>query len=475
MKILSILTALSAACAAQGLPGNFEAVVVTDSAQAFVVNYQSQITRIRFGGDSASGYATWDAPLPVANQAADIPVWQPLPRPGRTLVPLAILDANRKGLLNGFLRIARDSMRQIGSGSLQGSLRPMPTQWAAGGDTSWGIGDSSRIIWRLDEKDSLSAYGFSGTAGLVRLLDCGGCDLSKSQPGFKLDTFALLRGIARDSATRTLWLAGPSGLWSSSAAGRSRRDSSASLGVWAGNRAILYRSGRSLLWADSAGGNFRAVSGDTSSFAGNSIASVAWLGDTAWIVMSRNGLGLSGLLRIVRGQVISSTGKSPALVDAEDGLPFTNDVNLASVSIESATGRIWIASRGEGLAVSSNNGRSWRLIRHQAALKKNLLEVRVSPTRLESGSSLVGYSLDQAGNVDIDIFNGAMEPVRNLTRSAPRPAGLRSEDPLQDRWNGCTDKGKLAAIGLYYVRVRSGNQTAWGKVFQLKGGSSCAQ
>jgi hypothetical protein len=473
VNILSFLATLSIACAAQGLPGNFESVVVADSAQGYVVNYQSQMTRIRFGGDSVGGYTTWESNLSTANQSADIPVWLPLARSGRTLFPLATLDANRKGMLSGFFRVTRDSAKSIAGMNLQGTTRPMPTQWTLDSDTSWGIGDSSRVMWRLDPNDSLSAFGFSGTSGLVHLLDCGGCDLAKTQPGFKLDTFSILRGIARDNSSKALWLATPAGLWNIAGGTKTLRDSSIGIGVWAGNKAILYRSIRGLNWADSAGGKFKAVTGDTSALAGNSISSVAWLGDTAWIVMHRNGIGLAGILRIWKGQILSGSGKTPSLLNAEDGLPFTTDVNLSAVAIESATGRIWISSRGEGLAVSSNAGRTWRLIRHQAALRKNLLEVRVSPTRLEYGSALVGYSLDQGGNVDIDIFNGAMEPVRSLTRSANRPAGLRSEDPLQDRWNGCTDKGKLAAIGLYYVRVRSGNQTAWGKVFQLKGGNSC--
>jgi hypothetical protein len=112
-------------------------------------------------------------------------------------------------------------------------------------------------------------------------------------------------------------------------------------------------------------------------------------------------------------------------------------------------------------------------MRHQAALAGGLKEVRVSPTRLESGSSLIGYSLSQSGNVDIEVFNGAMEPVRTIVRDGARAAGLRSENDVTDRWDGCTDGGRLASIGLYYVRVKSGSQSAWGKVFQLKGGSSC--
>jgi hypothetical protein len=467
-----LLLALATVSGAQTLPGNFETSLLCDSASAWVSNAQDQISRLRVrgAGDSTS-IATWTPGLSVSNAYADYPVWNGLARKGRVLIPLASLDGSRHGYLSGFWRSWGDSSRIIDSQATAGL--PMPTAWALAGDTAWGASDSSQVLWHLDRDDSLSAWGLTalGLQGRLDSLErCGSCSLSG-----KLTAKQTLRGIGRDSSG-TLWIASQKGLWRGSPSSLIRKDSlHAILGVWPGRRAALVQTDSALRWSASDTSGLQPLRGDTSALSGCRIGSVAWLGDTAWILLQKSGIGLPGIARVWNDSILTQqTGKTPSLYDAEDGLPFTESVNLAAIAREGSTGRLWVASRGEGLAVRESS--AWRLVRHQTALRNNLLEVRVFPTRLESGSSLIAYNLESAGNVDIEVFNGAMEKVRTIASGAPRHAGqgsVRSESISQDRWDGCTDGKRLASIGLYYVRVKSGSQVAWGKVFQLKGGASC--
>lgn len=466
MKFPFFLLALAALSQAQTLPGNFETSLLCDTSSVWVTNYQDQLSRITNGGAVIS---TTAPALHLSNANADYPIWRGVYLNGHEYFPLATLKSGGSGYFSAFWKTSADSsgkvVRQLSNTDL-----PIPSTWAADADSAWGASDSSKILWHLKGNDSLEAWGLSAAGHLQRLAACGNACALPSQT----DSFLTVRGIGRDSSAN-LWIATTKGLWRGlSGTTLAPVDSNhAFLSVWPGQRAALVQSDSAVLWSDAAASPLLALHGDTSVISGAKIGAVAWLGDTAWVLLQKSGVGLSGIVRVKAGSILSGSGKTPSLFDTEDGLPFSENANLADIARETKTGRLWVASRGEGLAVDSN-GR-WTLVSHKAVLQSNLKEVRVVPTRLESGSSLIAYNLASAGNVDIEVFNGAMEKVRTIVRGAPRNAGgaNRSEVATEDRWDGCTDGKRLASIGLYYVRVKSGNQVAWGKVFQLKGGASC--
>ena len=466
MKFPFFLLALAALSQAQTLPGNFETSLLCDTSSVWVTNYQDQLSRITGAG---APIQTASPGLHLSNANADYPIWRGVYLNGHGYFPLANLNSSGKGFLSAFWKdsahLSGKIVRQLSNTDL-----PMPSTWATDADSAWGASDSSKILWHLKGNDSLEAWGLSAAGHLQRLAACGNACALPSQT----DSFLAVRGIGRDSSAN-LWIATTKGLWR----GLSKdsltpiNSNHAFLSVWPGQRAALVQSDSAILWSDAAASPLLALRGDTSVVSGAKIGAVAWLGDTAWVLLQKSGAGLSGIVRVKAGSILSGSGKTPSLFDTEDGLPFSENVNLADIARETKTGRLWVASRGEGLAM--RDGETWSLVSHKVALRSNLKEVRVVPTRLESGSSLIAYNLASDGNVDIEVFNGAMEKVRTILRGAPRKAGIanRSEVATEDRWDGCTDSKRLASIGLYYVRVKSGNQTAWGKVFQLKGGASC--
>lgn len=486
LKLPAFLLAAASGLMAQGLPRNIEMSLLADpdSGAVWVVNSEGQVTRIRGAGSLTTDYLTWEPGARVVNPAADYPVWKGVSRKGRVLFPTATTDTRGRGLLAGFWKLDAAGAGQILTKSLAGTLRPVPDAWTTLGDTLLGTADSSQVLWQLDGNDSLRARGLSSAGALVDLARCGACSLSDSVAAYAkahaAEPLQHLQGIARDPATGKLLLAATTGLWTGLPGQNLSKNPSKSLdgrnvlGVWAGAGGIYAQTDSTLWYLTAPDSTPRQIRGDSAPVVDHRIGALAWRHDTAWVLVRTASYGLPGIVRLKAGSVLSGTGTTPSFLDAEDGLPFSKDVNLSDIVSDSA-GRIWVASRGEGVAMTADAGRNWTLLRHQSSLKGALGEVRVFPTRLESGASLIGYSLSSSGNVDIEVFNGAMEPVRTVARNAPRTARLRSEDPVADRWDGCTDGGKLAAIGLYYVRVKSGSQVAWGKVFQLKGGSSCAR
>lgn len=486
MRFPALLALLAAPLFAQGLPRNIEMSLAANDSGLWVVNSEDQITRVRKAGASPSDFTTWEPGSKVVNPYADYPVWRGAFHRGRMHFPVATKDAKGRGLLAGFWKQDAAGAGQILSNAATGTLRPVPDQWTGWGaanDTLLGSADSTHVLWQLDGNDSLSALGLARTGALVRLAQCGACLLADSVKARAGDSLRTVQGIAR--LDTTLLIATTTGLWSGNRQNLSKSSHPSLsqgnvLGVWAGKGGIYAQTDSTVWFLDSVNGTARRIAGDSALVVNHRMAAVAWTGDTAWVLLRTANTGLSGVLRLLNGRVLSlDKGTTPTLLDTEDGLPFSKDVNLSDLVLEPAhegePARLWVGSRGEGLAMTTDAGRNWLLVSHKAALRGGLKEVRVIPTRLETGASLIGYSLATGGNVDIEIFNGAMEPVRTVVRGAPRPASLRSEDSVRDRWDGCTDQGRLAAIGLYYVRVKSGNQTAWGKVFQLKGGSSCAR
>lgn len=83
----------------------------------------------------------------------------------------------------------------------------------------------------------------------------------------------------------------------------------------------------------------------------------------------------------------------------------------------------------------------------------------------------VGYQLSKNGNVTITVFNHAMEKVRTLVRNAPRKGGIaRSENTVEDQWDGTDASGRHVSAGVYYILVESDQgERGFGKTISIRG------
>ena len=71
----------------------------------------------------------------------------------------------------------------------------------------------------------------------------------------------------------------------------------------------------------------------------------------------------------------------------------------------------------------------------------------------------IRWSLAEAGDIDLELFNVAGQRVRRLA-SEPAPAGEHSRI-----WDGLDDAGRPVAAGLYFIRLRAPGATLMRKIF----------
>jgi flagellar hook assembly protein FlgD len=74
----------------------------------------------------------------------------------------------------------------------------------------------------------------------------------------------------------------------------------------------------------------------------------------------------------------------------------------------------------------------------------------------------IRYKLDGDTQVDIRIFDFAMNLVRELTDER------QSSGEREVSWDGTDDRGARVANGTYFYAVEAGGDTFWGKVLVLE-------
>jgi len=82
---------------------------------------------------------------------------------------------------------------------------------------------------------------------------------------------------------------------------------------------------------------------------------------------------------------------------------------------------------------------------------------RTYPNPLASGAA-IRYALPGPAQVELRIYDVAGALVRRLADGV-QAAGYRSA-----QWNGCDDRGRRVAPGVYYVRFRAGDFLATQKL-----------
>ena len=77
-------------------------------------------------------------------------------------------------------------------------------------------------------------------------------------------------------------------------------------------------------------------------------------------------------------------------------------------------------------------------------------------------STTLSFSLKEAGDVDLDIYNQKGQKVRSLVN------GMMNSGEHQIVWNGTDDSGRQVASGLYFFRMKSGTYSSTRKMIMMK-------
>jgi hypothetical protein len=259
-------------------------------------------------------------------------------------------------------------------------------------------------------------------------------------------------------------------------------------------------SRRSLLWvftgshyyfSDDHGRSFRVppkvsgVEADPASFTGYNPAPEALsVGDTTYVNFN---LDFPGLILFRRDTLLANAGTDTlgrVLLDAEDGLNISRGegrlTSLALVRNGNATA-LAVGSAGKGLFYrkpATGGAGDWTNINSLKRLSGGLDEIITFPT-LFTGATAggepeyvhLGYRLKQDGRVTITVYNYAMEKVRTLVKDSPRKGGgSRSENSIEDRWDGRDSSGRPVSVGVYYILIESDQgEKGWGKAIAGRG------
>ncbi|HKP95850.1 MAG TPA: hypothetical protein VJ385_08850 [Fibrobacteria bacterium] len=258
--------------------------------------------------------------------------------------------------------------------------------------------------------------------------------------------------------------------------------------------------GRNLLWvfsgseyffSDDHGLTFRkppriaGVASAPDSLTGfNPAPQAANIGDTTFVNFN---LDDPGLVLFRKDSISANKGAgdfADVIYDEADGLPVQRGqgglTNLA-VAKQGEETALAVGSTFKGLLLRKTGGSNkglWTNVNSLKQLKGGLGEVITFPT-LFSGTAPdggpeyvnLGYRLKKEGNVTITVYNYAMEKVKTIVKGSRRKGGgSRSEDPLQDRWDGKDSSGRHVSVGTYYILVESDKgEKGWGKAIAVHG------
>lgn len=204
--------------------------------------------------------------------------------------------------------------------------------------------------------------------------------------------------------------------------------------------------------------------------------------DSTWINLNLDRPGLFQFARDTLQKNLGVGDLEDALLDKLDGLDISRGQGRLTQGVVVQKGaRRFIAfgSNMRGLFYRElGNGKDWKNVTRQRSVESGLTEIITFPT-LFTAATLdgapdyvnIGYRLKKDGKVTITVFNYAMEKVRDIVKQAPRKGGQsRSENPLEDRWDGRDQSGRAVSPGTYYIRVQSSQgEGGWGKALAVAG------
>ncbi|RMH63194.1 MAG: hypothetical protein D6677_07700 [Calditrichaeota bacterium] len=156
----------------------------------------------------------------------------------------------------------------------------------------------------------------------------------------------------------------------------------------------------------------------------------------------------------------------PEVVDQRNGDRILDDEYFSAAG-QVVNGRsYWWLGSSDGLALTTDRGNSWRLIRSFVSTRERPVPAvyaypsPFSPPR--NGYTRFQFDIGTATEVEVRIYNWAMEHVRTLKETEDN----WSPDS-QDRnviWDGRDSFGRIVDTGVYFFRAVVGNKISWGKV-----------
>ncbi len=155
----------------------------------------------------------------------------------------------------------------------------------------------------------------------------------------------------------------------------------------------------------------------------------------------------------------------PHIIDELTGEEVLNDEFFSAASQKTPDGTKWWLGGSDGLVSTSDHGYSWHITRSfvSTVVRKSpavyAYPSPFSPPR--GGYTRFQYDVDHDSNVEIKVFNFAMEPV--ITIHAYE-ANVSGQTDRSTQWDGRDASGRTVASGVYFFRAKIDGQVSWGKV-----------
>ena len=182
-------------------------------------------------------------------------------------------------------------------------------------------------------------------------------------------------------------------------------------------------------------------------------------GETTYVNFN---LARPGLVAFNRDTILDThvgSGLDGVLLDADDSLGI-DEGSLTSLAIADTGNQSVLAlgSTFNGIFYRRLDlpGKTFTDLNRLSVLQNSLNQVITYPTVFATTPTHIGYRLAKSGNVTITVFNYAMEKVRVIVKNAPRFGGIaRSENQVEDQWDGKDASGRFVSVGTYYILVES--------------------
>ena len=145
------------------------------------------------------------------------------------------------------------------------------------------------------------------------------------------------------------------------------------------------------------------------------------------------------------------------------------DVDVGAVA--TTPDAVWVGTlNGEGVFKSTDGGQTWQRFRTDVPLRPETetpdvpsVETYAYPNPFSPAADRlirICYDAQQGSEIEVRVFDFAMNLVRRLTGTG-RPGG-------EIAWDGLDESGLRVANGTYFYDVRTGNETARGKILVLE-------
>lgn len=156
----------------------------------------------------------------------------------------------------------------------------------------------------------------------------------------------------------------------------------------------------------------------------------------------------------------------PHIRDSESGEEITATEFYSAASQKSSAGSSWWFGSADGLALTKDNGRSWKIIRSFVSTKQRTNPaVYAYPTAFSpSRGNITRFQYDISADTEVvvKIYNFAMEHVVTIKDSKTNFSSNTADRSTV--WDGRNVNGDLVASGVYFFKVDIGKNTNWGKV-----------